>query len=206
MTIEIKLVTSDQERAEIYSFRYSIYIEEMGRLQYYADRENKRICEPLDNNASLFAAYDNGEIVGTLRTNFSRDSDLDYYPDFYEMNRVGQYYPQRTSIMTKLMIAPKYRKGTLAFRLASIAYANALKARIRYDFIDTKDRLVDFYTRLGYRFHKRGNHPEYHSVTVMIADLEDINHFISIKSPIVKEYNAFMNSQQRGYHLAIESK
>jgi hypothetical protein len=196
MTIQIRLVTLPQELEEIYSFRYSIYVEEMGRIQLYADRENKRICEPLDNNCSLFAAYDNGEIVGTIRTNFSRDSDLDYYANFYQMNRVGQYHPNHTSITTKLMIAPKYRKGTLAVRLASIAYANARKARIRYDFIDVDPHLVDFFTRLGYRFHRRGSHPEYGNVTVMIADLEDINHFVAIKSPIIKEYNAFTKYQQ----------
>jgi hypothetical protein len=196
MTIQIKLAMLPQEREEIYSFRYSIYVEEMARVQLYADRDNKRICEPLDNDCSLFAAYDNGEIVGTIRTNFSRDSDLDYYTNFYQMNRVGQYHPKRTSITTKLMIAPKYRKGSLAVRLASIAYANARKARIRYDFIDVDPHLVDFFTRLGYRFHRRGSHPEYGNVTVMIADLEDMNHFESIKSPLTKEYNVFINSQQ----------
>jgi hypothetical protein len=196
MTIQIKLVTLPQECEEVYSFRYSIYVEEMERVQLYADRENKRICEPLDDNCSLFAAYENGEIIGTIRTNFSRDSDLDYYADFYQMNRVGQYHPNNTSITTKLMIAPKYRKGTLAVRLASIAYANARKARIRYDFIDVDPHLVDFFTRLGYRFHRRGSHPEYGNVTIMIADLEDINHFESIKSPIIKEYHAFIKSQQ----------
>ena len=196
MTIQIKLVTLPQEREEIYSFRYSIYVEEMGRVQFYADRTNKRICEPLDNNCRLFAAYDNGEIVGTIRTNFSKESELDYYADFYQMNKVGTYHPYRTSITTKLMIKPEYRKGTLAVRLASIGYANARKAGIRYDFIDVDPHLVDFFTRLGYRFHKRSNHPEYGEVTIMIADLEDINHFESIKTPIVREYHAFTKSQQ----------
>lgn len=198
MTIQIEIVSEQQQREEIYSFRYSIYVEEMGRTQLHADREKKRICEPLDDKAILFAAYENGEIVGTSRVNYSKDSDFGYYHDFYEIDKIGQYHSQRTCITTKFMVKSEYRKGTLAVRLVASGYANALKAGIRYNFIDVNPHLINFFMRLGYRFHKDAHHPEYGDVTIMVFDLEDINHLESIESPLRKEYYSFM----KNYSLA----
>ena len=107
MPIQIKLVTDPDQLEEVYRFYYTIYVEEMSRIQFYADHEQKRIFEPLDATANIFAAYQNGSIIGTLRLNYSRRSDLSYYDELYEMSQVGYFHQQRTSITTKLMIMPK---------------------------------------------------------------------------------------------------
>jgi Acetyltransferase (GNAT) domain len=73
MVIHIKLVTLPQECEEIYQFRYSIYVEEMSRIQIHADHEKKRVCDPLDNYSNLFLACSDGCIVGTLRSSYSRN-------------------------------------------------------------------------------------------------------------------------------------
>ncbi|MGB8698441.1 MAG: GNAT family N-acetyltransferase, partial [Thermosynechococcaceae cyanobacterium] len=176
--------------------RFKLYPEEMSRIQFYADHEKKRIFEPLDATASIFAAYENGAIVGTLRLNYSKRSDLSYYEEFYVMSQVGYFHQQRTSITTKLMLKPEYRKGTLAVRLANAAYALALKDRIRYDFIDANPHLIPFFEGLGYRIHKTDYHPEYGDVTVMVLDLEDINYLEKISSPFRREYQNFFSRYQ----------
>lgn len=45
--IEIREVTTAEERERVYRFRYKVYVEEMKRLQQYADHDKKEICEPL---------------------------------------------------------------------------------------------------------------------------------------------------------------
>jgi Acetyltransferase (GNAT) domain len=196
MPIQIKLVTDPEDLEIVYQFRYAIYVEEMSRVQIYADHKQKRICEPLDATASIFAAYQNGSIVGTLRLNYSKRSDLSYYEEFYAMSQVGYFHQQRTSITTKLMLKPEYRKGTLAVRLANAAYALYLKDRIRYDFIDANPHLIPFFEGLGYRIHKTDHHSEYGDVTVMVLDLEDINYLEKIGSPFRREYQKFFSSHQ----------
>jgi hypothetical protein len=73
MVIHIKLATLPQECEEIHQFRYTVYVEEMSRIQLHADHERKRICDPLDDCANLFLACSDGCIVGTLRSNYSRN-------------------------------------------------------------------------------------------------------------------------------------
>jgi hypothetical protein len=110
------------------------------------------------------------------------------------MFKVGNFHPSRTSLTTKLMIKPEYRKTTLAVRLAIATYRQGLKDGIRYDFIDANSHLINFFSGLGYRVHRTANHPEYGDVTIMVLDLEDINHLESIRSPFRKEYYNFLNS------------
>lgn len=193
---KIKVATEAQEREAIYQFRYNIYVEEMGRVQTYADHQQRIIREPLDDTGVLFSAYESGLLIGTARMNYSRASNLDYYADFYEMSKVGHFHPLRTAITTKFMIKPEYRGGTLAFRLTTALYAQAIKNRIRYIFIDVNDHLVDFFSKLGSHIHKTGNHPEYGDVTVMLLDMEDINLFEKLRSPFRKEYHAYFNSHK----------
>ena len=50
MSIEIKVVTQPQEREAIYQFRYATYIEEMGRVQAYADHQQKIISDLAPNS------------------------------------------------------------------------------------------------------------------------------------------------------------
>jgi len=81
---EVKLVATDAEREAVYRFRYDIYVEEMGRQQQYADHTRRRVVEPFDKTGHVFGAFSHGQLIGTVRTNCARDSDLDYYTDLYE--------------------------------------------------------------------------------------------------------------------------
>lgn len=63
-----KLVTDLNDKQKIYRFRYEVYVEEMNRKQDYCDHISKTIIEPIDDTASLFAAFDQNEnVIGTLR-------------------------------------------------------------------------------------------------------------------------------------------
>ncbi len=48
MAFEVGLAESAEEKEAVYRFRYSVYVEEMGRYQQSADHAGRRLVEPED--------------------------------------------------------------------------------------------------------------------------------------------------------------
>ena len=177
---------SQSELAQIYGFRYKIYVGEMNLMQFHADHCKKTIVDPLDRGADNFAALQDGEIVGVLRLNRSSRSDLSYYDDFLGMASVGALqHPAATSICTRLMVERRLRGSTVALRLCQEAFSFALSDGIKFNFLDCNDHMVRFFEKLGYRQQKRAIHPEYGVGTVMRLDLLDRSQLARTRSPFL---------------------
>ena len=185
MPTTIRLATSPEDRQRVFEFRYRIYVEEMDRPQNYADHGRGTVEEPLDATGRIFLAEDDkGNVIGTLRTNFSRDSDLGIYETLYGMECAGPLHPMHTSVSTKFMIAPEMRSGALGVRLASAGYRYNLREGILFDFIDCNPHLESTFSRLGYlAYRDRINHPEYGDVLPLVLALTDHEYLESIRSP-----------------------
>ncbi|HEV2335797.1 MAG TPA: GNAT family N-acetyltransferase [Stellaceae bacterium] len=184
-SIPIRLVSTSHELEAIYQFRYQVYVEEMRRHQFYADHSAKKIEDPLDRGATNFAALQDNEVVGTVRVNFPRTSNIEYYEAFMDMCSAGCFHPSATSICTRLMVAPRLRRTSLAMRLTQASYEFGLRNRIRYNFIDCDDHLIGFFIRLGYIVHRRAEHPEYGMGNVMRLDLLDRPRLVRQRSPFL---------------------
>jgi hypothetical protein len=148
--IDIRPAISQEDLEAVFRFRYKIYVEEMNRKQHYADHERRRIEDPLDAFAINLVAWQGDEVVGIVRINFPRDSDVGVYNDFYAMSTVGDDHPAHTSINTRLMIAPNFRKTRLALKMAIASYEYGTPKGIKWNFIDCNDHLVPFFRALGY--------------------------------------------------------
>ncbi len=193
---EIRIVKTTAELEQIYQFRYKIYVDEMGRKQIYADHQRKTIIEPLDETGYVFGAFENGAVVGTLRVNFAKESDLGYYEELYKMRSVGNSHPDHTSIITKLIVDNNYRYGRLTIRLAQAAYILGLKNGIKFNFIDCNQPLVEFFSFFGYELYTANViHPEYGEVIPMICNVLDIDLFKRRRSPLAKSYESFFNQR-----------
>jgi len=184
-SIPIRLVSEPDDLEEIYRFRYQVYVEEMNRNQFYADHTAKRIEDPLDRSGCNFAAFQDDEVVGVVRGNFPRTSSVGYYEIFMDMCSAGRFHPNATSLCTRLMVAPRLRRTSLAMRLAQAIYEFGLRNKMRYNFIDCDDHLVGFFDRLGYIFRRRAEHPEYGLGNVMRLDLLDREHLVRQRSPFL---------------------
>lgn len=182
--METRLVKTQEERLAVFKFRYQIYVEEMQRKQHYCDHLNKTIQEPLDTTGNIFATFnEKQQIIGTIRSNYARHSDLEYYADLYQLKSVGTDYPQKVSITTKLMLSSHYRNTGVVNSIVTAAYQAGLYDGIEYDFIDTNTHLVNFFQRLGYQAMGNIVHPEYGEVTLMRLKLKDLNHLQTVGSP-----------------------
>ena len=171
MIADIRLAQTPAELSALFAFRYRIYVEEMGRTQKYADHTTRNISDPLDAAAFNLVAWHDERIVGCVRVNFARDGGLDYYRDLLRMEAIGPSWPDRVSLCTRLMIAPRWRRTTLAVRLSIACYELGLGSGIAWNFIDCNDHLVGFFERLGYEFTHQPTHEEYGQVNAMRFDL-----------------------------------
>ena len=51
MAYDVGRADTDEDREAVYRFRYSVYVEEMGRYQDTADHEGKRLVDPTTSGA-----------------------------------------------------------------------------------------------------------------------------------------------------------
>jgi hypothetical protein len=196
--IEIRLAETAEEKKQVFKFRYRVYVEEMGYLQHYGDQKHKMIVEPLDSSARIFVAYQNGQIVGTVRNNHSINSNLEYYPHLYKMYEVvGDAHPCYTSVSTKLMVHKKLRGSTLALRLMLGNYRQLLIDEVKFDFIDCNSHMVAFFMRLGYQIMGTVNHPEYGEGIVMMLELFNLEYLNKVNSPLKRIYKNLIEAEKQ---------
>lgn len=217
MSIIIRQAETNEDRGRVFRFRYEVYVEEMKRRQAYANHDARIIEEPLDKSGRIYLAEDDqGKVVGTVRSNYGRDTDFGYYVDLYQMRSVGRSYPDRVSITTKLMVAPEYRRGTLGARLCSKAYAQNLADGILFDFIDCNPHLEQIFHRFGYRHYMgRIQHPEYGDVLPLVLLVTDLEHLEQVGSPFARicrthlphiEANRRMRERITAFHLETQNQ
>jgi len=181
--MQIRLVSTKEDRELVFRLRYEIYVGGMGRTQKCADHSARKIEEPLDDKAHLFGAFED-RLIGTVRTNLARDGSLGYYDDLYNTKCVGRAYPSGVSITTKLMVEPEHRGGRAGLYLAMAVYRHNIELGIEFDFIDCNDHLIPFFTGLGYRMYREPIvHPEFGRVTPMLLRTGDLKHFEAMRSP-----------------------
>ena len=80
--------------------RYEVYCGELGRHSPYADHDRKIIADELDAFGNTFVAAENGEIIGTLRSNVAADGPLGILEDLYGMRASG-HHPHATGMSAR---------------------------------------------------------------------------------------------------------
>jgi predicted GNAT family N-acyltransferase len=184
--IEVKRVTTEQELEAVFRFRYQVYVRDQSRDEPYADHLNKQLREPLDKSGWILGAYDNGKLIGTLRTNPRNQGALDGYESLYGIDRLPRETQMRASITTKLMVNSDRRGGMVAIRLAKLSFQLGLEHGVHFDFVDARDITVPLFEKLGHRVLDRNlQHPVYGRANLMRLNLLDAQHLSSINSPFL---------------------
>ncbi len=194
--IVFKIVTNKSDLEKVFKFRYQIYIEEMHRLQKWADHSLKVIREPLDRTGIIVAAFQGDEVVATCRLNISRDTTFDY-AELYDFEQFEKLFPGRVSFITKLMIKPELRKGTLFIRFMKELFKILRTEGVCVNVIDCNDHLVKPFAKLGFQqYQEKINHPEYGHVTPMVMYNRDEVYFETVRSPL-SELCRFFNAMEK---------
>lgn len=203
--IEIRHASTPDDLRAVYRFRYKVYVEEMARKLIHVDHTARLLADPLDVPAAVvLTAWDAGEVVGTLRTDFLRSSNIGDYAKYYSLANLSPEQIATTSITTRPMVYPRYRGTTLATRLACEAFRDALERGITIDFMECRAHLDAYYARLGYRPHRTDLvHPEFGAVAVRRLDLLDCPHLDAVRSPLRKTHQSWLESRAKASERAV---
>jgi hypothetical protein len=180
--LEITKVASEADLHLVSRLRYDVTVSEMGLRMTHVDHKTRTVVEPLDRVGHVFAAWEDGQLVGTVRTNFLHECDIGFYREAYSIDELQN--DARVAVTTRLAVAAPYRHGPTAVRLATAAYAFGLAHGIVQAVVDCRKLLVPMFIRLGYVVHRRHlTHPEFGEVTVLKLDLHDERQLRACRSP-----------------------
>ena len=188
MTIAVHRARTDDERQAVYRFRYRL-AEEAGLLPPDADRDAKRIRDPLDLVSEMYVLKDGGQLVGSLRVSY-----FDEAPDpaalvaRYEMGPALRDLPRETiCVVSRFLLDPKFRNGAAVFKLMDGMWRDAAGRGLRLAYADVIPHLVPFYEHLGFRRYTRSYIDSPHGFQVpMVMVVRDVLRFERVHSPLAR--------------------
>ena len=149
--LHIRQVRSLADRQAVYAFRYSIIVDELGIDIPAADHSKRMIIDPEDQSSRIFAAFRDGNVIGTIRTNILSEGLVEPHSTLLQLGKVEECLPQEISVTGRLLVSPSLRGGPLAIRLCQACYEFGIDQGIQRDYILVKSNLLSMYERLGYR-------------------------------------------------------
>jgi predicted GNAT family N-acyltransferase len=187
LTQPIHVAQTEDERRAIYTFRYRIYIEEMGKPYRHADHKNRMLRDPLDDEATLLYSTRNGEITGTLRINWGEDiSALTSFAESCALAHFRPFPADSLSFCSRLMVDKARRSSAVAAALSTAAYLTGRERSIQLNFSHCAPRLLSFFERMGFRQYTRPfHHSEVGPQVPLVLVLEDIEHLRVSRSPFL---------------------
>lgn len=169
--IDVYLCRDEEMLESAKRLRYQVYCVELQRDSPFADHESRTISDSLDAFGNTFVAIEDGETIGTLRSNLSREGDLGHLEEIYGM-RKSPHHPEATAICTKFIVRKSRRGSTAATRLISAMVGFGLRSGIKSCYVDSIAELLPYYRALGFTpsarvFFHRENGPSH----PMVLDL-----------------------------------
>jgi hypothetical protein len=155
-TEPVYVAETQAEREAVFSFRYSVYAEELGRKLGNADPGRRRVHDAEDDKpytTLLYTADGAGQLTGTVRLRRWEPGQVPTKDwDAFSMDRFDGLREMSTSEIGRLMIEPGHR-GQLGLVSMVCAiyqlYAGELPADVA--FINCAAGLVRHYRLLGFR-------------------------------------------------------
>ncbi len=163
MAFEVGLAESAEEKEAVYRFRYSVYVEEMGRYQQSADHVGRRLVEPEDDESFILYARDGGEVVGTARMTWGGRGFSARQIDEYSLAVFLDELPnEHIAVGERVMVSPHLRGTGLIDELMERRHHTALEHDVRIQFAACEPHLLSLYLGQGRRTYatKNINTPE----------------------------------------------
>lgn len=182
--MQIIQTESDEQRERIYRFRYSIYVEEMGKPMPGANHECRTLSDELDDRSTHLMALRGDELIGTLRITWGADGLPARFSDWYGLERFKKFPQEEISFTGRMMVSAGLRSSVVSLALAREAYRLGRERGVAFDFIHTTPALIPFFKRLGHRrYASEFLDPDLGPRTPMILVLGDLGHLDSCNSP-----------------------
>lgn len=180
----IKLATTEKEKWKIYSFRYSIYIEELNKSFLQHDQQQKILTDEYDVEPDVhqISLLNGDELVGCLRLRYPHANDptlKSYLPAKSELK-------YRYSISDRLMIKKECRNTMAISLLMNYTYNKNIRDGIDFGLIEVEPHLIRLYSKFGFHIGKEIQNRYGQKRTLMFINARDGFHFQNIGSPYAK--------------------
>jgi hypothetical protein len=158
VTFTFGLAETTAELDAVYGFRYSVYVEEMGRYQDTADHVHRRLVEPEDEHSWIFFARDGDEVVATGRLTWGGDRFSDRQIRQYSLRPFLDQLPaELMAVGERLMVVSKHRGTGLVDDLLSRSNDLVGGHDIRIVFGACEPHLLSLYVGMGHRTYAEKN-------------------------------------------------
>ena len=158
MSVEVFRAQSEQDREELFRFRYAVYVEEMGRYRRIADHAGRRLVEPEDAHSILYGAREHERVVGTSRLTFGAAGFSPRQIDQYSLAPFLSEVPARLmAIGERLMLAPHLRGSTVRSKLRELQLEDIEAGGVRLVFGNCEPHLLSMNLAAGGRTYAERN-------------------------------------------------
>ena len=147
-----KLADTEADQHDTYRFRYSVYVEEMGRYQDTADHENRLLVEPEDEHSLVFLAREGDDVVATFRLTLGARGFSERQIHQYSLSPfLEELDPGFLAVGERAMVEPRHRGSGLLEDLMAHSQTYVDDADLRLMFGACEPHLLSLYLRLGQR-------------------------------------------------------
>jgi hypothetical protein len=159
MAYDVGLAVTEDQKEAVYRFRYTVYVEEMGRYQDRADHAGRRLVEPEDDQSWIFyARADDGEIVGTARLSWGGNGLSERQIDEYSLGPFLAELPgEHVAVGERLMVKPALRGTGLVDEVVGCVTETGRAHDVRIQFGACEPHLLSLYLGGGRRTYSTRN-------------------------------------------------
>jgi hypothetical protein len=152
MPFQFGLAETPEEKEAVFRFRYSVYVEEMGRYQDTADHANRRLVEPEDDHSLIFFATDGPDVVATARLSWGGDGFSERQIRQYSLQPFLDELPHGAmAVGERAMVEPQHRGTGLLDDLMAHARELTDGYDVRIVFGACEPHLLSLYLGMGQR-------------------------------------------------------
>ena len=158
MAFEFFRAESEHDREEVFRFRYTVYVEELGRYRRIADHQGRRLVEPEDAHSVIYGARADGRVVGTARLTFGADGFSPRQIEHYNLGPFLAEVPiELMAVGERLMVAPYLRGSTLTAEFQDFEREDLSARGVRLMFGACEPHLLPLYLSAGARTYAEHN-------------------------------------------------
>ncbi len=150
--LNIRQLTTSADMRAASRLAYEVFVRECGVHGDRADHGTQTLTDD-DDAAVIFGAFEGDELLGLLSTLFWADTPFPtFYERAFEIERFDAFTPRNSwVIMSRLVVHPRARSGSLLMRLFAAAWSHAQARGTQLVFIGCQPHLLMYYRHLGFR-------------------------------------------------------
>jgi len=158
MDVELFRAESERDREDLFRFRYSVYVEELGRYRRSADHQGQRLVEPEDAHSVLYGAREDGRVVATARLTFGGDGFSARQIEQYSLSPfIAEVPAELIAVGERLMVAPHLRGSTVSTDLRDFERRDVEARGVRLVFGGCEPHLLAMNLAAGARTYAEQN-------------------------------------------------